>query len=124
MNKIINKLLLAGDTFMPKLHLGPPGFTYSACEPFTKHHERIKKFKETCDLNYIYKNELDKVCFAHYAGYSDSKDFAKRIIPDKILKDKAYEIAINPKYDGYQRGLASRLHKIFDKKNRIWSKCK
>ena len=49
MNKIINKFLLAGDKFMPEMHLKQPGFTYSACEPFTKNKERIQKFKETGD---------------------------------------------------------------------------
>ena len=60
MNKIVNKFLLLGD----KLHLKQPGFTYSACGPFTKNKERIQKFKETRDKNYIYKNELDKVVFS------------------------------------------------------------
>ena len=46
MNKIINKFLLAGDKFMPKMHLKQPGFTYSTCEPFTKNKERIQKFKQ------------------------------------------------------------------------------
>ena len=63
MNKIVNKILLAGDRFMAELHLRQPGVTYSACGPFTKHHERIQKFKETGDLNYIYNNELDKASF-------------------------------------------------------------
>ena len=47
MNKIINKFFLTGDRFMPEMHLKQPEFTYSACGPFTKHKERIKKFKET-----------------------------------------------------------------------------
>ena len=59
----------------------------------------FEKFKETGDLNCIYKNELDKAYFVHDAAYSDSKDLAKRTVLDKILKDRAYEIAINPKYD-------------------------
>ena len=63
MNEIINKFWLAGDKFMSEIHLRQPGFTYSACGPFTKNKERIKKFKETRDTNYIYKNELDKACF-------------------------------------------------------------
>ena len=64
----------------------------------------------------MYKNELVKACFAHDAAYSDSKHLAKRTVSDKILKDRAYEIAINPKYDGYQKGLASMVYKLFDKK--------
>ena len=55
MNEIVNKFLLAGDKFMPEMHLKQPGFTYSACGPFTKNKERIQKFKETGDTNYIYK---------------------------------------------------------------------
>ena len=79
-----------------------PGYTYSARGPFTKHHERIQKLKETCNLKHLHRNELDKTCFAHNAAYSDSKDLAKRTISDKILKDRAYEIARNRGYDGYQ----------------------
>ena len=59
---------------------------------------------------------MDKVCFAHDAAYSYSTDLAKRTVSDKILIDRAYEIAINCKYDGYQRGLASMVYKFFDKK--------
>ena len=51
MNNLINKLLLAGDKFMPEIHLRQPQFTYSACGPFTTHEERIQKFKETGDTN-------------------------------------------------------------------------
>ena len=114
MNNTINKLLLAGDKFMPEIHLRQPQFTYSACGPFTKHEQRIQKFKETGDTNY--KNELDKACFAHDAAYSDSKDLTKRTAADKILKNKAFDIAKDPKYDGYQRGLASMVYKFFDSK--------
>ena len=56
MNNIINKFLLAGDNFMPEMHFRQLQFTYSTCEPFTKHKQRIQKFKETGDTNYIYKN--------------------------------------------------------------------
>ena len=79
---------------------------------------RIQKFKETGDTNYIYKNELDKACFAHDAAYSDSKDLIKRTVADKILKNKAFDIAKDLKYDGYQRGLASMVYKVFDKKSK------
>ena len=102
---------------MPEMHLRQPQFTYSACGPFTKHKQRIQKFKETGDTNYIYKNELDKACFTHDAAYSDSKDLTKRTVADKILRDKAFNIAKDKKYDGYQRGLASMVHKFFDKKS-------
>ena len=80
MSNTINKLLLAGDKFMPEIHLGQPKFTYSAFGPFTKHEQRIQKFKETGDTNYIYKNELDKACFVHDAAYSDSKDLIKKLL--------------------------------------------
>ena len=63
MKEIVNRFLLAGDKFMPEMHLKQPGFTYGACGPFTKNKERIQKFKETGDTSYIYKNELDKACF-------------------------------------------------------------
>ena len=105
MNEIVNKFLLAGDKFMPEMHLKQPGFTYSACGPFTKNKERIQKFKETGDTSYIYKNELDKACFQHDMAYGDFKDLARRTASDKMLKDKAFNIATNPKHDGYQRGL-------------------
>ena len=101
---------------MPELHLRQPGFVYRAYAPFTKHCERIQIFRKTSDLKHIYKNELDKAYFVNDAAYSGSKDLAKRTILDTILRDMAYEIAINPKYDGYQRELASMVDKIFDKK--------
>ena len=94
------------------------GFTYSVCGPFTKHKQRIQKFMLTGDTNYIYRNELDKACFQHDAAYSDSKDLTKTTQSDKALKDKAFEIANNPKYDGYQRGLASMFYKFFDNKSK------
>ena len=116
MNKIINKFLLAGETFMPEMHLRQRGFTYSACGPFTENKERVQKFKETGDTSYIYKNELDKACFQHDMGYGDFEDLPKRTASEKILKDKPFNIAKNPNYDGYQRGLASMVYKCFDKK--------
>ena len=93
MNEIVNKFLLAGHTFMPEMHLKQPGFTYSACRPFTKNKERIQKFKETVDTNYICKNELDKACFQHDMTYKDFKDLEKRTASDKVLRDKAFNIA-------------------------------
>ena len=62
MNEIINPFLLAGDKFMPEMHLRQLGFMYSACGPFTKSKQRIQKFKETGDSQYIYQNELDTAC--------------------------------------------------------------
>ena len=107
MDEIVNKLLLAGDTFMPEKHLKEPGFTYSACGPFKK---------KKGNTSYIYKNELDKACFQHEMAYGDFKDLARRTASDKILRDKPFNIAKNPKYDGYQRGLASMIYNFFDKK--------
>ena len=118
MNEIANTFLLLGDKFMPEMHLKQPGFTYSACGPFTKNKERIEKFMQTGNTNFIYKNELDKACFQHDMAYGKSKDLAKRTQSDKILKDKAFKIASDPKYDGYQRGLASMVYKFFDKKSK------
>ena len=69
---------------MPQLHLKEPGFTHSACGQFTKHHERIQKFRETGNLKHLYKHELKKACFAYDAAYSDIKDSAKRTFSDKI----------------------------------------
>ena len=118
MNDIINRFLLTGDTFMPEMHLRQPGITYSACGIFVKSKERIQKFKQTGDLRYIYKNELDKACFQHDMAYEDFGDLKKRTVADKVLRDKAINIAKNPKYDGYQRELASVVYKFFDKKTK------
>ena len=115
MNNVINKFLLAGDKFMPEMHLRQPQFVYSACGPFTRHKERIKEFKRTGDTRYIYRNELDRACFQHDSAYADHKDLINRTEADKVLRDKAYDIAKNPEYDGYQRGLASMVYKFFDK---------
>ena len=84
---------------------------------FTRHEDRVNKFIQPRDTNYIYKNELDKACFAHDDAYSDFKDIKNRTAADKTLRDKAYKIAKNPKYYGSQRGLASLVYKLFDKKN-------
>ena len=117
MNNIINKFLLAGDKFMPEMHLRQRRFVYSACGPFTRHKERIKEFKRTGDTRYIYRNELNKACFQHDFAYAYHKDLINRTEADKVLRDKAYDIASNPDYDGYQRGLASMVYKYFDKKS-------
>ena len=117
MNEIFNKFLLAGDKFMPEMYLRQPGFTYSVCGPFTKNKERIQKFKETGDTSYIYKNELDKACFQHDMAYRDLKDLTKRTTADKVLRNKAFKIASDQKYGGYQRGSASMVYKFFNKKS-------
>ena len=102
---------------MPEMHLRQSRFVYSACGPFTRHKERIKEFKRTGDMRYIYRNELDEACFQHDSAYADHKDLINRTEADKVLRDKAYDIASNPKYDGYQKGLASMVYKFFDKKS-------
>ena len=81
-----------------------------------KKKERIQKFKETGDSRYIYKNESHKVWFQHDMAYGDFKDLARRTAADKVLKDKAFNIAKDPIYDGHQRGLVSIFYKSFDKK--------
>ena len=116
MNETVNKFLLEVDKFMPEMHLKQPGFTYSACGPFTKNKERIQKFKETGDSRYIYKNELDKACFQHDMAYGDFKDLAKTTGSDNVLRNKVFNIAKNSKYDRYQRSLASMVCKFFDKR--------
>ena len=118
MNEIINKFLLVGDKFMPEMDLRQLGFTYSPCGPFTKNKERIKKFMQSGNTDFIYKNELDKACFQHDMAYGKSKDLVKRTQSDKLLRHKAFKIASNPKYDDYQRGLASMIYKFFDKKSK------
>ena len=102
---------------MPEMHLRQPGLTYSACGPFTKTKERFQKFMQTGNTDFIYKNELDKACFQHDMAYGKGKDLVRRTQSDKILRNKAIKIASDPKYDGYQRGLASTVYKWFNKKS-------
>ena len=116
MNEIVNQFLLAGDKFMPKMYLKQPRFTYSASGSSTKNKVRIEKFKETGDTNYIYKDVFGKACFHHDMAYGDFQDLGRRTAYDEVLRDKAFNIAKNPKYDGYQRGLVSMVYKFFDKK--------
>ena len=115
MNNISNKFLLTGDKFMQEMHLRQPGFTYCACGPFTKNKERIEKFMKIGNTDSIYRNELDKPCVQHDMAYGKAKDLIRRTQSDKALRDKAFKIASDPKYDGYQRGLASMVYKFFDK---------
>ena len=84
---------------MPEMHLRQRGFTYSVSGPFTKGKKRIQKFKQTGDSRYIYKNELAKACFQHDMAYGDFKELIKRTAADKVLRDKAFNITKNPKYD-------------------------
>ena len=101
MNETEVKFLLAGDKFMPEMHLKQPGFTYIACGPFTKNKERIEKFMQKGNTDFIYRNELDKACFQHDMVYGKSKDLVKRTQSDRFLRDKAFQIARDPKYNGY-----------------------
>ena len=117
MNNIINKFLLTGDKFMPETHLRQPGFTYSACGPFTKNKDRVEKFIKTGNTDFIYRNELDKAYFQHNMAYGKAKDLVGRTQSDKVLRDKAFKVASDSKYDGHQRGLASMVYKFFDKKS-------
>ena len=116
MNEIVQKFLLAGNKFLPEMHLIQPGSTCIASGLFTKNNERIQKFKETGDSRYIYQNELDKACFQHDMAYGDFKDLTRRTASDKILCNKAFNIAKNPKYGGYQRVLASIVYTFLIKK--------
>ena len=103
---------------MPEMHLKQPGFTYSACGPFTKNKERIEKFMKTGNTDFIYKHKLDKASFQNDMVYGKSKDLMKRTLSEKVLRDKALKIASDPKYDAYQRGLASMIYRFFDKKSK------
>ena len=108
--EIVNKFLLAEAEFLPEMHLRQRGFTHSVCGPFTKNKERIQKFKETGDSGYIYQNKLEKTCFQHDMAYRDFKYLTKRTGSDKILRDKAFNVAKNQKYDRCQRGVASMVY--------------
>ena len=86
MNEIVNKFLLAGNKFMSEMHLKQPAFSYSAYAPFTKNKERIQKFMQTGNTDFIYKNDLNKSCFQHNMAYCKSKDLAKRTQSEKALR--------------------------------------
>ena len=95
------------------MHLRQPGFTYSSWGLFTRNTERTKKFKETGNSRYIYQNELDKNCFQHDMAYGNFKDLNRKTADDKVLREKAFNIAKDPKYDAYQRRLASVVYRFF-----------
>ena len=102
---------------MPEMHLKQPGFTYSACGRFTKNRERIQTFKETVDTNYIYKDEIGIAFFQNDMAYGDFKVLARETASDNVLRDKAFNIAKNRKYNRYQRRLPSIFYNFFDKKS-------
>ena len=111
-----------GDTFVPGMYLKQTGFTYSSCGPFTKNKAGIENITQTGNTNFIYKNELDKACFQHDIAYGKSKNLVERTQSDKVLKDQAFKITSDPKYDGYQRELGSIVYKFFDKKSTLLNK--
>ena len=92
MNKAVNKFLLAGHRFMPKIHFRTQT-TFSASRPLAKNREKIQKFKETGDSQYSYQNKTNKACLQHDMVYRDSKDLARITASDKVLSDKALSIA-------------------------------
>ena len=99
MNEIVNRSLLAGDKFMPEMNLKQPGFTYTACSTFTKNKERVEKFMQTGNTDFIYRNELDKTCFRLDMVYGKSKDLAKRTQLDQVFRDKGFKITNDLKYE-------------------------
>ena len=100
---------------MPEMQLKQPGFTYSACGhlPETK-----KELKNLCrqEIEILF-TEMSMFWTWFCLWQIKSKDLAKKTQSDKVLRDKAFKIASDPKYDGYQRGLASMVYKFFDKKS-------
>ena len=110
MNEIVNKFLLVGDKFMREMH--------KMLIVLVVHLLKIKKELQTGNTEFIYRNEFDKACFQHDMAYGKTKDLVKGTQSDKVLKDKAFRIASDPKYDGYQRGLSQMVHTVFDKKSK------
>ena len=96
------------------MYLRQPRFKYSGWGLFTKNKEKIQQFKETEGSWYIYQNELVKACFQHEIAYEDFKDLTKRKAFDKILRDKVFNIAKNPKFDRWQRGFPSMVYTFFN----------
>ena len=110
MNETVNKFLLVGDKFMREMH--------KMLIVLVVHLLKIKKELQTGNTEFIYRNEFDKACFQHDMAYGKTKDLVKGTQSDKVLKDKAFRIASDPKYDGYQRGLSQMVHIVFDKKSK------
>ena len=118
MNETVNKFLLAGNKFMPELHLKQPGFTYSACCLYTKNKERIEKLTQSGNTDFIHRYKLDKACFQHDMAYGKLKDLAKRTQSDKGLSDKPFTIASNPNMmDTKEDQPRWLVYKFFDKKS-------
>ena len=116
---IINKFLLIGDKFMLEMHLWDTKVKkYSACGPFTRHQQRINDFMKDGKLSHIAKNRLDIACFQHDSAYNKCKDSLNRKKSDVVLKNKALKIAVDPKVNGYHRGLASMVYKFFNERTK------
>lgn len=113
MNVIINKFILAGDDFMSEMHLRQPRFTYKCFRTIYKKKTEYKNSKKQETLNISIKKKLGKACFRHDMAYGAYKDLLRRTVSDKVLFSKAFAIASNLKYDGYQCRLASIIYKIF-----------
>ena len=102
---------------MPEMHLKQPEFTYTVSGPFSKNQVRIQKFMQTEDTRHIYQNDLDESSFQHNMAYGSYKDLVKRTKSDKVLRDKAFKIAPDKKYNDYGKGLASIVYKFFDERS-------
>ena len=102
---------------MPEMHLKQPGFTYSGCGPFAKSKDKTQNFMQKGHKDYIYRDDLNKACFQHDKSCGKYKYLTTRTESDKVLKGKVFKIASNPKYNAYERGLASMVYMIFDKKS-------
>ena len=93
-NEIVNKFLLAGDKFMPEMHLKQPGFDYSTCGPFTRSKEIIEKRMQTGNTDFTYRNELDKAFLQHGMACGKSKDLTKGTQSEQVLGDKAFKLQV------------------------------
>ena len=116
---IINKFLLMGDKFMPEMHLWDPKVKkYSVCDPFTRHKQRTNDFMEDGKLSHISKNRLDAACFQNDSAYAKYKNRLNRRQSNVVLRNTALKIAIDPRINRYQRGLASMVYKFFNERTK------
>ena len=121
MNEILNRFLLAGDKLMPEMHVKQPGFIYSVCGPFTKIKKELKSLCKMQVQTLFTKMNLIKLVFSMIWLMENQKIQKKRTQSDKVLREKAWKIASDPKYDGYQKEIAS-VFKFFLKKV-YWKWC-
>ena len=75
------------------------------------------KLETRLNWKFIYKNDLDKACFQHDMFYGKYKDLTKKTQSGNVLREKLFEVASNPRFDGYQRGLTLMVYRFFDKKS-------